>query len=76
MIEEVKVRAQEEAVELKMLPALTNKVTSSFASSSSIPTAAGIEGMTEKPCARCMADQGCQYGRKCQHDHPPGMSRK
>eukprot|EP00975_Prorocentrum_lima_P023314 4901547-Prorocentrum_lima.AAC.1 len=33
---------------MKMLPALTNRVRSSFASSSSVPTAAGMEGITKK----------------------------
>eukprot|EP00975_Prorocentrum_lima_P056452 11836346-Prorocentrum_lima.AAC.1 len=49
---------------MKMLPALTNRATPNFASSSSsIPTAAGMEGVTQKPCTRFMTDQGCQHGR-------------
>eukprot|EP00975_Prorocentrum_lima_P026020 5472782-Prorocentrum_lima.AAC.1 len=59
-----------------MIPALTNKVTSSFASSSTIPTAAGMDGITQKPCTSFMTEQGCHYGRKCQYNHPPRLSRE
>eukprot|EP00975_Prorocentrum_lima_P047972 10031425-Prorocentrum_lima.AAC.1 len=59
MAGEVRVRAQEEEMELKIFAVLTNHVTSKFASSSTISTAAGMEGITMKPCTRCMTEHGC-----------------
>eukprot|EP00975_Prorocentrum_lima_P049706 10403720-Prorocentrum_lima.AAC.1 len=76
MTGEVRVRAQEEELELKIFPALTNNVTTDFASSSTIPTVVGMEGITKKPCTRFMTEQGCPYGRKCQYEHPPRLPRK
>eukprot|EP00975_Prorocentrum_lima_P054012 11328055-Prorocentrum_lima.AAC.1 len=45
---EVRVRAREEDAELRMIPTLTNKFTTSLAATqmSAIPTAAGMEGVT------------------------------
>eukprot|EP00975_Prorocentrum_lima_P067778 12916956-Prorocentrum_lima.AAC.1 len=61
MTGEVRVRAREEEVELRMLPTLTNRVAPNLEASSSsiIPTAAGMEGYTRKLCARFGTDQGC-----------------
>eukprot|EP00975_Prorocentrum_lima_P054396 11409121-Prorocentrum_lima.AAC.1 len=52
MTGEVRVRAREEEVELRMTPTLTNKLTTNFAATpmSAIPTAAGMEGVTRKLC--------------------------
>eukprot|EP00975_Prorocentrum_lima_P046547 9728648-Prorocentrum_lima.AAC.1 len=50
MIGEVRIRAHEEEVGLKMLPTLTNKLTASLAATtmSVVPTAVGMEGITRK----------------------------
>eukprot|EP00975_Prorocentrum_lima_P059462 12467034-Prorocentrum_lima.AAC.1 len=70
MTGEVRVRALEEEVELKILPTLTNRATPNVASASSTPTAAGMEGITKKTCTKFYTDQGCPFGRKCQYEHP------
>eukprot|EP00975_Prorocentrum_lima_P055142 11560828-Prorocentrum_lima.AAC.1 len=65
MTGEVRVRArEEEEVEVRMLPTLTNKLTTSCAASSSstIPTAAGIEGLTRNMCTCFATCQGCPLG--------------
>eukprot|EP00975_Prorocentrum_lima_P060909 12772849-Prorocentrum_lima.AAC.1 len=61
MTGEVRVRARKEEVQFRMLPALTNRVTPNLAASSSsiIPTAVGMEGLTRKLCARFATYQGC-----------------
>eukprot|EP00975_Prorocentrum_lima_P064889 12900210-Prorocentrum_lima.AAC.1 len=70
MTGEVRVRSEEDDMELKIFPVLTNHVTSNFTSSSTIPTAAGMEGITKKPYSIFTTEQGCPYGRKCQYEHP------
>eukprot|EP00975_Prorocentrum_lima_P041116 8639550-Prorocentrum_lima.AAC.1 len=65
MIGEVRVRAQEEEMQLNISPTVTTNVTGNFASSSHIPIAAGMEGVTKKPCTRFMTEQGCPFGREC-----------
>eukprot|EP00975_Prorocentrum_lima_P059225 12417985-Prorocentrum_lima.AAC.1 len=57
----------------EMRPTLTNRFTvTSFAANQSMatPTAAGVEGVTRKPCPRFATDQGCSFGRRCQYEHP------
>eukprot|EP00975_Prorocentrum_lima_P042879 9005939-Prorocentrum_lima.AAC.1 len=56
MTGEVRGRAHEEEMVLKIFPALTNNVTTNCASSSSIPIAVGMVGITKKPCTRFMAE--------------------
>eukprot|EP00975_Prorocentrum_lima_P026814 5635828-Prorocentrum_lima.AAC.1 len=66
MTGEVRVRAQEEEVETRMRPALNNKFTVTNVTASQMtsnPTAAGVEGVTEKLCQRFATDQGCPFGR-------------
>eukprot|EP00975_Prorocentrum_lima_P016402 3476577-Prorocentrum_lima.AAC.1 len=52
MTGEVRVSACEEEVESKMRPTLTNRFTTTLAASSMspIPTAAGVEGITNNVC--------------------------
>eukprot|EP00975_Prorocentrum_lima_P034719 7297414-Prorocentrum_lima.AAC.1 len=71
MTGEVRVRAPEEDMELKIFPVRTNNVTSKLASSSTIPTAAGREGITRTLCSRVMTEHGCPKGER-----PPRLSRK
>eukprot|EP00975_Prorocentrum_lima_P036690 7718712-Prorocentrum_lima.AAC.1 len=55
-----------------MIPTFTNKYTTSLAatSTSAIPIAAGMEGVTKKLCPKFATDQGCPFGRMCQYEHP------
>eukprot|EP00975_Prorocentrum_lima_P008990 1915337-Prorocentrum_lima.AAC.1 len=65
MIGVVRVRAREEEVEARMLPLVTNKLTTCCAASSSstIPSAAGMEGLTMMMCTKFATYQGCPLGR-------------
>eukprot|EP00975_Prorocentrum_lima_P049410 10336216-Prorocentrum_lima.AAC.1 len=64
---EVRVRTLEEDVDTTMRPTLTNKFTvTSLAANQLVvgPIAAGVEGVTRKPCQRFATDQGCHLGRR------------
>eukprot|EP00975_Prorocentrum_lima_P067486 12915219-Prorocentrum_lima.AAC.1 len=73
MTGKVGVRAQEEEVETRMQPTLNSRFTATNVTANqmtSIPTAAGVEGVTKKLCPRFVTGQGCPFGRGCQYDHP------
>eukprot|EP00975_Prorocentrum_lima_P068570 12921435-Prorocentrum_lima.AAC.1 len=62
MTGEVRVRAQEEDVETRMRPTLTNRFTVTNVAANqmtSTPTAAGVEGVSKKLCPRFATDQRC-----------------
>eukprot|EP00975_Prorocentrum_lima_P046130 9647448-Prorocentrum_lima.AAC.1 len=61
MTGEVRVRAQEEEVEIRIRPTLNSRfpVTNVTPNQlTSIPTAAGVEGVMKKSCPRFATDQG------------------
>eukprot|EP00975_Prorocentrum_lima_P011628 2474801-Prorocentrum_lima.AAC.1 len=66
MTGEVRVRAQEEEVATRMRPALNSRFTATNVTANqmtSIATAAGVEGVTQKLCPRFATHQGCPFGR-------------